>query len=81
MLETINESIEVIVKFSGDKTIPVKFLWHGREILIKKVNLAYSKWEGRVKFHYFAVSDDVNYFKLRFNGDNLDWTLLEVYSE
>jgi hypothetical protein len=81
MLEQINEPIEVIAKFSGNTTIPVKFLWHGREILIKKINLAYSSWEGRVKFHFFAVSDDTNYFKLQFDSDNLTWTLLESYVE
>ena len=81
MLEQINDPIEVIAKFSGNQTIPVKFLWHGREILIKKVNLAYSRREGRVKFYFFAVSDSVNYFKLQFNSDNLAWTLLESYAE
>ena len=81
MLEQINEPIEVIVQFSGNQTIPVKFLWQGREIWVKKVNLSYSRREGRVKFYFFAVSDDVNYFKLQFNSDNLAWTLLESYAE
>jgi hypothetical protein len=81
MLETINEPIEVIAKFSGNKTIPVKFLWQGREISVKKVNLTYSRREGRVKFYFFAVSDNTNYFKLQFNTDNLSWTLLESYAD
>jgi hypothetical protein len=97
MLEQINEPIEVIVKFAllrqgshlrqgfggqaRNKTIPVKFFWNGREILIKKINLVWSSFEGRVKFYFFAVSDDANYFKLQFNTDNLSWTLLEVYAE
>ncbi len=77
----INEPIEVIAKFSGNKTIPLKFLWHGREIIIKKVNLAYTSFTGRTKFYYFAVSDSTNYFKLQFNTENLNWTLLESYAE
>jgi len=91
MLEQINEPIEVIAKFvllrqgfggqAGNKTIPVKFLWQGREILIKKVNLAYSRWEGRSKFYFFAVSDSTNYFKLQFNSESLGWTLLETYTD
>jgi len=81
MFEEINQPIEVIAKFAGNKTIPVKFLWHGREILVKKVNLSYSRFEGRVKFHFFAVSDNTNYFKLQFNSDNLTWTLLESYAD
>lgn len=89
----INEPIEVVTIFRGNKLIPFKFLWparpasgsvagrQGREILVKKVNLSWSCFEGRVKFYFFAVSDDSNYFKLQFNSDNLSWTLLEVYSE
>ena len=91
MFNEINEPIQVIAKFVhlrqgsggqvGNKTIPVKFLWNGKEILIRKVNLTYSRREGRSKFYFFAVSDDVNYFKLQFNSENLQWTLLESYAD
>jgi hypothetical protein len=81
MFETINEPIEVIAKFSQNRTIPVKFLWNGREVLVSKVNLVYSRLVGRTKFYYFAVSDSANYFKLQFNSENLQWTLLESYAE
>ncbi|MBX4186792.1 MAG: hypothetical protein KW802_00850 [Candidatus Doudnabacteria bacterium] len=81
MFNQINEPIEVIAKFSGQKTVPLKFLWQGREIAIKKINLSYSRFEGRIKFHFFAVSDSTNYFKLQFNSDNLSWTLLESYAD
>jgi hypothetical protein len=81
MHETINEPIEVIAKFVGNKTIPIKFLWSGQEILIKKVNLSWTTFEGRSKFYFFAVSDNTNYFKLQFNTDNLTWVLLETYAD
>ena len=81
MLEEINEPIEVIAKFTGAQAIPVKFLWQGREILIKKINLTYARFEGRSKFYFFAVSDNANYFKLQFNSANLQWTLLESYAD
>ena len=81
MLETINEPIEVIAAFKQGKLEPAQFLWQGREILVKKINLAYSSWEGRTKFYYFAVTDSVNYFKLQFNAESLNWTLLESYVE
>lgn len=81
MLEQINDPIDVIAKFTGDKTIPVKFLWNGKEFLIQKVNLAYSQFIGRTKIYYFAVSDSANYFKLQFNTETLAWTLLESYAE
>ena len=81
MFNQINQSVEVIAKFTKSQVIPVKFLWSNREIVIKKINLVYSKWEGRVKYFYFAVSDDTNYFKLQFNTENLTWVLLETYVE
>ncbi len=79
MFNQINEPIDVVCRFIGNKTEPVKILWNGREIFIKKVNLSYSQFIGRTKIYYFAVSDSVNYFKLQFNTDSLKWTLLESY--
>lgn len=79
MFENINEPIDVISKFSENKLIPLKFLWHNREYFVKKINLAYSAREGQSKLYYFAVSDEANYFKLQFNSENLNWTLLETY--
>ena len=81
MFNEINEPIEVIAKFTRTETVPVKFLWNGREILVKKVNLVYSSFIGRTKFYFFAVSDDTNYFKLQFNTENLQWILLETYAD
>jgi hypothetical protein len=79
MLEQINQPVEVVTIFKQNQAIPWKFLWQGKEYFIKKINLTYSSWEGRVKLYYFAVSDSTNYFKLQFNTDNLKWTLLESY--
>lgn len=79
MLEQINETVDVVTLFKQNKTVPWKFLWQGKEFVISKVNLTYSTWEGRSKIYYFAVSDNCNYFKLRFNTDSLCWTLLESY--
>lgn len=81
MFEQINEPVEVVTAFRASQAVPSKFLWQGREVLIKKVNLAWSHWEGRSKIYYFAVSDGVNYFKLRFDSDKLKWILLESYTD
>ena len=81
MLEQLNEPIDVITKFAENKLTPVKFLWNGREYLVRKINLSYSTWEGRSKIYYFAVSDSMNYFKLRFDSEKLSWTLLESYTD
>jgi hypothetical protein len=81
MFEQINDNIEVVTIFRENKIIPFKFLWKGQEVLIKKVNISYSRFEGRIKYYFFAVSDETNYFKLQFNTDNLSWTLLESYAD
>ena len=82
MLEQINEPIEVEAYFGPQGGArPLKFIRHGREYVIEKVNLMYSKWSGRTKLHYFAVSDGANYYKLCLDSENLKWTLVEIYAE
>jgi hypothetical protein len=81
MYEEINDPIQVASLFKDGELKPLKFLWHGKEFAVKAINLAYSRFEGRAKIYYFAVSDQNNYFKLRFNSDDLVWTLLESYVE
>lgn len=79
MLEEINEKIQVLALFQDQKLKPFKFMWNNREIRIQKINLNYTTWEGRSKIYYFAVSDGSNYYKLRFDADQLTWTLIETY--
>ncbi|MBX4187859.1 MAG: hypothetical protein KW793_01850 [Candidatus Doudnabacteria bacterium] len=79
MYEQINDPVQVATLFKDGEVKPLKFLWKGKEFLVRSVNLAYSRFEGRAKVYYFAVSDRNNYFKLQFNSDNLIWTLLESY--
>lgn len=79
MYEEINEPVQVAAIFKNGNLQPVKFLWKGREFLVRVVNLSYSQYEGRSKVYYFAVSDNNNYFKLRFNTDDFNWMLSETY--
>ena len=81
MFEQVNQIIEVSASFRDGKLIPQKLIWSGREIMITQVNLSHHVWEGRSKIYYFAVSDSVNDYKLRFDSDKLTWDLLEVYAE
>lgn len=81
MYEPINESVQVAVVFKNGNATPLKFLWKGREYPVQSVNLSYTQFEGRSKIYYFAVSDQANYFKLRFDSSDLNWTLVETYVE
>ena len=81
MYEQINDQIQVAGIFKNGDLKPLKFSWKGREYAVKTINLAYSRFEGRFKMYFFAVSDNNNYFKMQFNADTLVWTLLESYTE
>lgn len=81
MFTQINEDIEVIAVFKQGVATPARFSWHGREYRVEKVNLRYSRFEGRGKVYYFAVSDSINYFKLRFDTDKMHWSLIESYTD
>lgn len=79
MLEKVNEQVDVEVDFLKEKVLPRKFFWQGRVYNLKKITLIHYAWQGRVKIYYFSVSDGINFFRLVFNTDNLEWTLDEVY--
>jgi len=80
MLEKVNEKIEVEVDFLKKRVVPRKFFWAGRVYELKKITLVHFAWQGRVKVYYFSVSDGINFFRLSFNTDSLEWLLEEVYA-
>ncbi len=81
MLEKLNDKIEVLTRFAGDKVEPLFFKWDGRTYKIEKVNLVYKERVGGDRIYYFSVSDDVNYFKLAFFTKDLKWRLMEMFYE
>lgn len=81
MYHPIHEPIQVLVSFCGDKIYPLFFHWAQRRYKVKKVHLIHIERQGNTKLFHFSVTDDVNYFKLTFNSENLQWILSEVYNE
>ena len=79
--QKINERIDVLVDFAGTQIRPLVFKWGGRDYQVKKVNLVHMAREGRDKVYYFSVSDEANYFKLKYNTESLEWLLEETYAE
>lgn len=79
MMESINEAVEVIVKFAHQKILPVKFRWRGREYHIQRLNLLHSEHQGRELIHVFSVSDDNHVFTLSFHTASLSWRLNDLY--
>lgn len=78
--QKINEKVDVLVDFAGHKIRPLVFKWGGRDYQVKNVNLVHMAREGREKIYYFSVSDEANYFKLKYNTESLEWLLEETYA-
>lgn len=72
-----SDPIDILVSFSRNRVIPHHFRAGGRVYNIKQVNLVHASREGRTKVFTFSVSDDTNFWKLRFNTDDLSWRLIE----
>jgi hypothetical protein len=80
-LNSYNDPISVIASFRERDVKPLAFKWGGRDWHVKRVNMVHEDRDGRTKLVYFSVSDEANYFKLRFNSETLAWTLEEVWNE
>jgi hypothetical protein len=81
MIETIQEKIEVIVRFrlSPQPTTEIyKIRWRGKEYGIIKMAYHHKVWEGRTRVHKFAVSSSNLDFRLTYDTENLFWVLEEV---
>jgi hypothetical protein len=81
MYELINEPVEMFVAFRRDRVAPWIMKWSGKNYDIKQVNLIHATREAGKKIFYFSVSDLVNYFKLRFDTEALEWRLVEIYAD
>lgn len=81
MYEKINESIEVLVKFSGEKVMPTFFKWRAKTYKIEKLNLVHREKDGNDKVYYFSVSDDINFFRLAFFTRDMSWKIEELFYE
>ena len=81
MLEKMNDPIDVIVKFVGDKASPSFFKWRGQTYRVEKINLVHKERDGNDKVYYFSVSDKVNFFRLAFFTRDLSWRIQELFYE
>ncbi len=79
--EILNDPIDVSVHFSGRRVKPISVRFGARDYSIDRVNLIHSTKEGETKIFYFSVSDSSTFMKLRFDTSNLEWRLVEMYSE
>ena len=81
MHEYLNDPVDVTVDFIGNRVRPKTVRWDDRVYKMEKVNLIHpTKEEGKQVF-YFSVSDNDNFMKLRLDTINLEWRLVELYTD
>lgn len=79
--EKIEEPIDARVSFKEGETRPCFFSWQGKKYEIEEVSLVHKeKKDGKYRW-YFSCFDGINYFKLCFCPQELNWTLEELYCE
>lgn len=73
---SIGDPIRVGVVFGGRPPVrPVWFLWNGREVRVREVTYTWQTRAGRAVVRHFAVTDGANAYELRYNVEDMQWTL------
>lgn len=74
----INELVDVLTISKGGKGIvmPIYLKWKGRKYRLSVLGLMHPRREGRVLHYVFEVTDGSLAFKLDYNTESLQWTLL-----
>jgi hypothetical protein len=74
MTTKIDERVEVNLV----SAVPQWVFWRGRTYQITKIGLHHTYCEGRILYHIFSVVSQTLFFRLKFNTENLFWTLEEI---
>lgn len=79
MHEKIGEKISVVSLHNRDQeAYPFGFKWQGQLYRVEKIGYHHKVREGRNLQHIFSVTDGQYAFRLKYETDNLTWTLEEV---
>ncbi len=82
----INERVDVVTVFrkQGDISslcVPYKMRWRGQEIILTELALRHPTVQGKRMIHVFHVSDGANGYRLEFDAERLNWTLIAMIAE
>jgi len=58
--------------------IPKYVVCHGRNYTVTKIGLHHIYREGKVLYHIFSIVADTVFMRLKFDTENLNWTLEET---
>ena len=78
------ELIRVVAWFDprkplNQRIVGLKFIWHGREHLIKELDYYHHTHEGEDLIHHFSLADKGAHFKLGFKSTGLVWAVEGIY--
>lgn len=80
--QKVHQRIEVSAIFKpGKKPQILSFLWDGRSYEIRQVNMINRLFKGENFVFIFSVSNSNGAYQLRFDTDNLNWWLEQIYWE
>ena len=82
MREKIDEEVSVIMYYSARKRVGLPHIvsWQNKEYHVKNIGYPHKIREGQIQFHIFEleVKEEPLWMRLKFNSDNLHWTLEAV---
>jgi hypothetical protein len=81
MEELLDEPIQVLADFNGNKVLPRVFTWHGRQYVIDGVHLVHQERIGQEAVFFFSVSGKAGAYTLAFHPGTLQWRLKRVFYE
>jgi hypothetical protein len=83
MYDNINEKIDVIALFGRNHrdARPFRLKWKGREYDVRTVDYVYRQKSGEKLMYYFCVTDGANFFELKFDANDLGWTVNRVWND
>jgi hypothetical protein len=77
-MNEVNEVVDVLAvsKKGRGIVVPLWIKWRNRRYKMKEIGLTHPKREGRVLHHIFEGSDGKLMFRLDYNTESLQWTLI-----
>lgn len=80
--EIINEPVEVITYFDGQKMRPLRFRWRGRPYHIVQINGSWSEHKGQERIYHFHVATrEAGSFELVYHNARCNWKIGRVCVE
>lgn len=81
MIQVLSAPVSVSVFFDHKaRTFRLKrVIFDGTEYKVKQIGYHMTHREGRILYHLFYVASDSMFLKLKFNTENLQWTLEELH--